>query len=245
MSKSLEQACAVLEKYPDLYKNTNENLLEFIYTKIIKKNDCVIDIGAHKGLHTQKFLALTNGGLVLAFEPIPHLYKALENQFSNFKNLKLINNALSDQNGETDFYIYENSLAESSLSRREDRMSNKGNCQIIKTKIEQLDNYISFFDTLKFIKIDAESAEINILFGAQKIISKFRPIITIEHGTTSYLGYTKSDLWNYLQKHNYIITDIWGNKFISYHTFENYNITWDFILIPEEKYNEVKIQIFY
>lgn len=47
--------------------------------------------------------------------------------------------------------------------------------------VKPLDDYISLFDALDFIKLDIEGYEENALKGAKTLIEKFNPVIQIEH----------------------------------------------------------------
>ena len=228
----------VMEFYKGLYANVNEELVSNMYTMLLNKNDNAIDIGANAGLHTDKIARLTNG-IILAFEPIYELYNKLNKQYINNPNVKIINTALSDKNDIADFYVYNSCLAESGLLERKERMRGKGKFEKIKIRTEILDNYIDNFDELKFIKIDAESAEINILKGAGGIMDKLRPYITLEFGDdVKYFNQTAGDLYDYLILHNYSIADLFGNFYASKEEFEKYRPVWDFVLVPEEKREE-------
>lgn len=225
-------------KNKDLYLNSNEDLLQYMYEKLLQEGDNAIDIGAHYARHLSVIQKRVKNGKVIAFEPIPYLSELLKNQFKDIKNVIIENCALSNEKGVLDFYVYEDSLGESGLNQRTERMKNKGDCEVIQVKVKTLDEYIEEFTSLEFIKIDAESAEMNILYGANKIINKFRPIISIEYGRdVEYFNYSYHSLWEYSQENSYNICDLWGNVYPNSSVWDNSPfLTWDFVLVPFEKY---------
>lgn len=215
-----------------------EDYLERIYSKIIDRGDGVVDIGCHAGRHLVHFLDLiAPSGKALAFEPLPHLAEALKQMFPQ-ENVTIINKALSNVTGEAPFFNVENYQEESGLRKRIYNRADASPQQII-VQVDVLDHYIDLFDVVKFIKIDTEGAEVDILHGAKAFIHQYRPFISIEYGFPSYsvFGHTKQTLWDFAGQENYHITDIFGNVMISRDVWEVAcdSIYWDYILVPAEK----------
>jgi FkbM family methyltransferase len=86
--------------------------------KIIKKGDTVIDVGANIGYYTLLFSKLVGKeGKIYAYEPLPENFKLLKkNIFINkYKNIVLINRALSNKEKNAKLYIDQDDLGACSL----------------------------------------------------------------------------------------------------------------------------------
>ena len=228
----------LLRESLDLYKDLFEGILERNYSKIISPGDHVIDIGAHVGRHSSVFLSLIgNDGMLYAFEPLPEQYEHLCSNL-NGANLDIRNVALSDESGEMDFCYVVNYPEESGLKKR---LAYSGEAEVttIKVIVETLDSYIDNFTKVDYIKLDAEGAELAILRGGIKTISKHRPIINVEFGGTNYIPYgvRQTDLYDFCYQLDYLITDVFGNQIPTRDAWAEIcdTASWDYFLIPSEK----------
>lgn len=134
-----------------------------------KNNDIIIDCGANFG--DIYFWTLLNKLSIqyISFEPSPEEFKCIE---LNCKNQKNNNVALSNVDGFLDFYI-KSDTGDSSLI-----IPSEGYHKKIKVKTTTLDNYISVnkINKIKFLKLEAEGAEPEILEGSKKIINRIEYI---------------------------------------------------------------------
>lgn len=214
-----------------------ESILEKHYTRLIKKGDFVIDIGAHEGRHLAVFINLADDGKVFAFEPLPKQYSHLCEKF-NKPNVKIFNVALSDSSGIVDFYENETSPEESGLKIR---IYNKKDANVLIQKVNAttLEQTASEFLKIDYIKIDAEGAEIQILNGGRNVIKKHKPIISIEYGYPSYsvYGLSKESLYDFCLSMDYNIFDIYGNIIPTLDMWLALcdTVYWDYFLVPKEK----------
>jgi FkbM family methyltransferase len=220
--------------------------LETTYRKLISEGDDVIDIGAHMGRHLKVFQSLVGEkGNVYGFEPLPKQYDYLISNFSS-SNITLINEALSNQSGKMEFYEVENYPEESGLQQRQYN-NNDARVNIINVDVNVLDNYMDRFGNLKYIKLDAEGAELHILQGGLNCIQKHRPFISIEYGYPSYnaFGLKKESLYNFTVENNYYITDVFGNVILNIDIWNEVcdSVYWDFILVPIERIKEFLLKI--
>lgn len=228
-----------------LYRLTADNLIKGVMAGILNENDSAIDVGVADGRFLDVMSAMIEAGKVLGFEPLPNFYSQLIERYKDKKNVKIENCALFDKGGTEKFYLYENNWFEGSLSNRSERMNDEyntnGECIEFLVKVRRLDEYIDYFENLKFIKIDAESAEMNILLGGREIINKFRPIIIVEFGDgVKYFNHKTSELYDFVESTDYFLCDIFGGIFKTEKDWNKYShsITWDYLLIPKERYEE-------
>ena len=173
-----------------LSENTPPNALREIFSDGIydvngftpEPNQVVIDVGANYG-DSAIWWAKIFGSKVIAFEPLVHVFNALE------ENIKL---------NDVDVTAYNLALGngeEISGSSDGIMFSSGGD---IKIRSEKLDHYS--FERVDLLKIDVEGFELDVLLGAENTIRQFKPRIIIEthskelrkkcHAFLSSLGYS-------------------------------------------------------
>ena len=160
----------------------NEIYLQSFLSKNLDSGDTAFDIGSHIGytsILTSKIVG--ENGCVYSFEPITENFLNLERniKLNKCKNISIVNKALSNKNGETEFIIPDNgeNLAMSSMVWGEKLYNTKK--QLIKTISVDDDSKLRHLSP-KTIKIDAEGAEGLVIEGMQNLISRCRPYIYIE-----------------------------------------------------------------
>jgi FkbM family methyltransferase len=155
------------------------NITKFLI-KNLKDNDIFYDIGANYGFYTLLAQEFITTGEIHSFEPNPDIFNLLkENSKLNiFKNTFLNKLALSDKNGEAEFYnldIKGHSGASSLI-----KYNHFKKYEIIKVKTMKFDDYIYDYKPPNLIKIDTEGSENLVLKGGLNLIKKFKPIIIME-----------------------------------------------------------------
>jgi FkbM family methyltransferase len=138
--------------------------------------DVVIDIGANYGFYSMLSSRLVgNEGVVLAFEPESTNYDILVANLglNNIINVETFKMALGAVDGETKLYLSEHPGAHSTASQ----VSSLFETVIVK----RLDSVLKelCIEKVDLIKLDAEGAELGILYGALETISKHKPSLTI------------------------------------------------------------------
>jgi hypothetical protein len=102
--------------------------------------------------------------------------------------------ALSEDEGETSFFIDDRRSGYSSLA-------NNGGREIIVQK-KRLSAIVPSND-VDVIKLDVEGAELGVLIGGEDVVKRCRPIIMFESGPSEVLGYTKRCFWNWFSTIDY------------------------------------------
>lgn len=141
----------------------------------VERGDVVFDCGANMGLFSA--LAVNRGGDVYGFEPAPHTreyLKIYEKIYSN--DLHIFPYALSDKDGETQFYIGSNLNGENSVSN----LSGTGK-ECIRVPTKTIDGFVreNKLERVDFIKADIEGTERQMLAGARETMKKFAPKLAI------------------------------------------------------------------
>lgn len=216
-----------------------EKLLESHYKKWLRPGDAVADIGAHTGRHLQHFLAsVGDTGRVFAFEPLPDQYATLVKRF-DVRHACLHNMALSNRSGTAQFTYAEGSPQESGLRQRIYNDPESARPRKIAVAVERLDAFAEQLKRLSFIKIDIEGAEMECLEGAQVVLDKYRPLISVEYGMQGYsvYGNTKWTLFEFCHARDYVLYDMFLNRLASPKAWGDAvdSVYWDYFMVPREK----------
>lgn len=136
------------------------------YNQFIGPNDLVFDVGANIGNRTEPLLEI--GARVVAIEPQKECCKILEKKFGN--KIQLVPMGLGETEEIKDFYVA-NIKTISSFSTewiesvKKDRFKNYTWEKPTKVRITTLNNLIDKYGLPKFIKIDVEGYELEVLKG--------------------------------------------------------------------------------
>lgn len=191
---------------------------------LINKGDVVFDVGANCGDWTRAVLAHTSPKKIYAFEPIPAVADAFKQHIDN-DCVSLYELAVSNTCGSFPFFYYpsQEGLWEdgvlSSLYRRarvEDLFKVDG--YEINVPTVTLDEFCAEHqvDSIRFLKIDTEGAEYDILQGAKALLLAQKiDFIQFEYGQT----YTDSkrtlkEVYEFLTQCGYVIFKVHRNGII-------------------------------
>ena len=75
------------------------------FVQFLPANPVILEAGAHKGKDTVEMARLWPAGTIHAFEPVPSLFKKLENKTRNFKNVHCYQLALGNKEGTEIMYL--------------------------------------------------------------------------------------------------------------------------------------------
>ena len=193
----------------------NDNMFsngEFLVAQeFIRRGDIVFDIGANHGNWLKMILSVKPLNNIYAFEPIKELCQHISIHHHFRENIKIVNGAVSDQVGETDFYIYRNSpqMAEMSNMFGRPEVEQKNNINVLteKTRTITIDHLfeIEKLEKVNFVKIDTEGAEELVLNGATKTLGRgLVDHIQFEYGGCFIdSGASLKRIFELLAKHNF------------------------------------------
>lgn len=154
-----------------------EFYLTKFFIKNLKDNDIFYDIGANYGFYT--YLSLEFCKEVHSFEPLPTVFKELENNLSTVNKVFLNNVAISNINGLINLYLSVSSDV-STINEEILEITPYKYFDKVKVKAITLDEYINNHSKPTVIKMDAEGAESMIIEGARQFLKNNSPIITME-----------------------------------------------------------------
>jgi len=169
----------VVKNFPE----ENERDL-FLCSRIIRKGDAVVDIGANVGVYT-KFFAKDVGheGLVFSFEPIRDTFLVLIFIVKRLglKNVRCHQTAISRENGIKKMFIPLDSAGSPNIYEAAFLTPGMLSKRAELVRSQRLDDALKdYVGKISFIKCDVEGHEKSVLEGAKKIINKYQPALLVE-----------------------------------------------------------------
>ena len=190
-----------------------EFLIENCYSSILKPTDAAVDGGAHVGMHTLPMARLVGtSGRVFAFEPIHPLAETIRNQARILPQIRVVEAALSDEEGVTCFRYFIDEPWYSSIAERS--LGDHKKVELISVPRFVLDSLAE--EPIKFIKLDLESGEFHALRGACELLRRQKPILAIECGradSANSAGYTQAEYFALFSSVGYFLLDLFGRPF--------------------------------
>jgi len=188
------------------------------YEKSIKKffdmrEGVFIDIGANLGRYTLLMARkLKNCGRVISIEPESNNVEILKKnvEINNLKNVIVVGKACSSKNGKSTLYLEGTKYSGGLHSLKRD------GCHVDKKiiEVEKLDSIVSRLGIKEvgLIKIDVEGSEIDVLFGAKKILKNYHPKIICE----SLNEESEKGITNLLKRYKYCVERVDNTNVFAY-----------------------------
>lgn len=195
-----------------------------VFCAHLKQGMTVMDIGAHIGVYSLLMAkAVGPTGCVYAFEPVPQFYERLlaNIALNGATNVKPFQVAISDENGETEFFISSPTLFASSFDEGSNSMFRytPTHSQSIKVPTKTLDSFLESqgIERVDAIKIDVEGAELKVIMGAKNLLSRpDKPLLMLEINPSALkaAGTTPDELLNAVLSFGYNAFLIFKGKLI-------------------------------
>lgn len=184
----------------------------FVLKNFVKKDDVIFDIGANIGEYTLYAASFINSnGKVYSFEPVQSVFNILKQNVDLNSHLRnkiiCVNKGLGNKKAILPIYDEQNNINEGLFSIHQKNFIQSKKIQDI--EIDTLDNFVNenYIDRIDFIKIDVEGNELYVLQGAESCLKKLQPKLLIEMSEKNFnaAGYTKQDIFNFLESLGYLI----------------------------------------
>ena len=176
--------------------------------RLLRRNMTVVDVGAHHGLYTLLASKCVGWhGRVVAIEPSPRERGRLEKhlRLNRSSNVEVIPCAAGEVPGEAELYVVERFNDVCNSLRPPDTPEPVG---AVCVKVRRLDDILCELDISKvdFIKLDAEGAELSVLYGAMKLLNR-RPrpamLVEVQDIRTRPWGYAAREILQFLVRMDY------------------------------------------
>lgn len=178
----------------------NDQLATLLITHLCAPGKTFVDVGAHIGSVLSEVHGQDASVEIIAVEAIPEKASNLRRAFP-YAQVHAC--AVSDAEGEVSFFINLAASGYSSLLRPND---SGASTKEITVPRKRLDRLVPSED-VDALKIDVEGAELNVLRGAEQLLTRCRPTVMFESAPPrgSGMGWSKRDLWNYLNDLDYVV----------------------------------------
>jgi len=136
--------------------------------------DVVIDVGANIGQYTRRMAeCVGDRGSVIAFEPMQQTFRLLTANVGDLAHVTLLKLAASNVAREVsmDLPVFDSGLANYYRAS----ISEQGTYRVRAVPLDSL-----ALNRLSLMKIDAEGHELEVLQGAQGMLTRFRPRLIVE-----------------------------------------------------------------
>ena len=181
--------------------------LQFV-RKFLRPGMTVLDIGAHHGLYT--LLAsrcVGRGGHVYAFEPSPRERSRLRAHvwLNRCSNVKIVPLALGAQDADAELFVVRG--AQTGCNSLRPPAVNEPTARV-RVKQVTLDGFLRArgLESVDFVKMDVEGAELSVLRGAERLLrAERRPVILaeVEDVRTEPWGYQAREIVMLLDSEGY------------------------------------------
>ncbi|KKP24445.1 MAG: Methyltransferase FkbM family [candidate division TM6 bacterium GW2011_GWF2_28_16] len=178
-----------------------EIFIDSIYYFVTDKNNpFIIDCGSNRGMSILFFKKIYPNARIVAFEPYDKAFEILYKNVvsNNFKDIILINKAVSNKVGKIKFYISDETIDES-FNFEKDR--NNYSEYLVSTTL--LSNYIN--EEVDLLKLDIEASELSVIEDLEqnKKLRFVKEIIMEYHHTPNLKNNKLSTLMKILEKNNF------------------------------------------
>ena len=131
-----------------------------------------VDVGAYNGDTIERAIEKCSGLDVIGIEPLKELYDEMVERFKSRDSIKAVNKACWNKKGTKTFYEYtERAKGLSTTQEIMTQLRSKSYTGIkYDVEVDTIDNILNEYemDTVDYLKIDAEGAEVEILAGFTK-----------------------------------------------------------------------------
>ena len=222
--------------------------------KFLRPGMTVVDVGAHHGLYTLLAAKCVGWrGRVISFEPSRRERTRLLRHIrvNRCWNVTVEACALGDQAGEADLFVVEgaqdwcNSLRPPALEEQTDGAADRRTSRVA---VERLDDALWRLrvDSVDFIKLDAEGAELSVLQGAGEFLrGAARPVILVEiqDVRTKAWGYRAREIVEFLAREKYCWFAVRENGSLRIADTDLDSYDANLVALPAERAEEIRKRV--
>jgi len=151
----------------------------------------IIDVGANHGQWSAAARRFLSPTVLHVFEPLPRAFNELENTFSGVDGVSLHHCALSNRDGSAEFHVTRNDDCSSLLPPLDEMKAYYGNViaadEVIQVETRRLDD-VDLPEKIDLMKIDVQGAELDVIDGATRVLSRTRVVMIEANFRPHYAG---------------------------------------------------------
>ena len=205
-----------------------EEHLKAAYRKFVRRGDFCVDVGVHAGEHLLELRRL--GATTVGYEPLVEFDPGGCGMIRRF--------AVSSRPSHSQrFHLCTDAAGESGLKER--RPGSTVERFVPVTTLDREMDILFWRKGPRYIKIDTEGHDLDVLEGAAQTITQDRPIISVEFSAATFKAHGRwdTDLWEWAERMDYRVGDLWGNLVEDLAEWRQVvdKSYWDYLLWPSEK----------
>lgn len=180
--------------------------LRALMPAVVGPNDLCVDVGANVGSVSAEMVRLAPSVGHVLIEPLPEMRPILT---ARFPHCDVVTAAVSDHEGTSTFVAVIDRPTRSGL--RPNMRTRSMRARSITVAVTTLDRLLES-RTARFLKIDVEGTELDVLRGSRRILARDRPVVVFEHQPKDARALEESEeIHRLLSDAGYRLFDIDGN----------------------------------
>jgi FkbM family methyltransferase len=165
-----------------IYGGIRDARLDLLPTEITSSLRTCVDAGAHKGAWTRALLLMFRPERVVLVECEPRLVGQLNSTIGRLPGTKVVDAALSDEDGSADFVQLRHPAGSSLLKPRNDiqKQFERNSWDVVgqaRVKTVSYDRLVECAEEVSILKLDIQGAEAKVLRGSASGLKKTKAII--------------------------------------------------------------------
>ncbi len=227
----------------EIYEEIRDARLDLLPKQITGALRTCVDAGAHKGAWTQALLLMFRPECVVLVECEPRLVGELNNTIRRLPRTRVVDAALSADDGSAEFFQLRHPAGSSLLKPREDigKQFEKDSWDVVgqaRVKTVSYDRLVESEEEVSILKLDIQGAEARVLRGSVSGLQKTKAIIM----EVTFLSHYEEDS-TFPQLHELMRQKEFGLYRLSdaYHRGEGRAIYADAVYIREEILRNVRV----
>jgi len=166
----------------------------------------IVHVGGHLGQELDEYSSLKPGQIVYC-EPVPDVFLKLRDKASHYQNVTVVNLAISDRDGTTDFNVFEDTQQSSFFERG--RVAPSSINRVVKVETARLDSLMAklgpdISQKVSILVSDTQGAEMLVLEGAPSTLAKAELVVLEMSFFEMYRGASRGeDLVSVLEGHGF------------------------------------------
>jgi FkbM family methyltransferase len=177
-----------------------------VLRRVLAHDSTCVDVGANAGVILRQMVACAPEGRHIAVEPLPSFAERLAQEFPQVAVRQV---ALGTERGRTTFSHVTSRPAYSGL--RERPLDHPDDTvEQIDVEITTLDELVAAHRPIRFVKVDVEGGEVDVLRGGATVLAEDQPFVAVEFGSRAAQAYgaTAEDLYDVLDRAGLRVTTL-------------------------------------
>lgn len=167
--------------------------LRYVPRRLLRSPRCVVDVGAHVGMWSDAVISLINPVRVVAIEPTPSSFAALQTRIGHHPGVSLVPCAVGASKGRAILQTSNASDFNSLLAIREGTREKYGHINgsgTVEVDVRPLDELLEDVEEISLLKIDVQGSESAVLDGAFRTLERTDAVLLEANFVSHYYGDT-------------------------------------------------------